>query len=210
MKNTKTKLLPALEATIKNIQQVIVPEERRRILVPLILYISERVNSSKEVNLHFICTHNSRRSQFAQIWAQTAAAFFGIPLHCYSGGVEVTAFNPRAVDSLKRMGFNISAEKGSNPEYQVHFAIGHQPLRMYSKLVDDPVNRAFSFAAVMTCAHADEHCPFIPGADIRIPLRYDDPKAFDDTPIEAESYDKRSLQIAAEMFYVCAQVNGES
>jgi arsenate reductase len=33
-------------------------------------------------------------------------------------------------------------------------------------------------------------------------VRYDDPKAFDDTALEAEKYDERSIQIASEMFYV--------
>ena len=31
---------------------------------------------------------------------------------------------------------------------------------------------------------------------------YDDPKAFDDTPAEAEKYDERSQQIAREMLYI--------
>jgi arsenate reductase len=54
----------------------------------------------------------------------------------------------------------------------------------------------------MTCDHADLTCPFIPGAEARIPVRYEDPKAFDDSPKEAEKYDERSMQIANEMFYV--------
>ena len=54
----------------------------------------------------------------------------------------------------------------------------------------------------MTCTHADENCPFIPGAEKRISLPFEDPKAFDDTSEEAEQYDKRSLQIATEMKYV--------
>ena len=31
----------------------------------------------------------------------------------------------------------------------------------------------------MVCDHADQNCPFIPGATARIPLRYKDPKEFD-------------------------------
>ena len=59
----------------------------------------------------------------------------------------------------------------------------------------------------MTCDHADENCPFIPGCDVRLPIRYEDPKAFDDTPLEAEKYDERSLQIANEMFYAFKNIN---
>ena len=74
-----------------------------------------------------------------------------------------------------------------------------KPIVAFSKLFDDTPS---PFAAVMTCTHADENCPFIPAADCRIPVRYDDPKAFDDTALEAEKYDERSMQIASEMFYV--------
>jgi len=59
----------------------------------------------------------------------------------------------------------------------------------------------------MTCDHADENCPFIPGTEQRIPVRYEDPKAFDNTPLEAEKYDERSVQIATEMFYVFSKIS---
>jgi arsenate reductase (thioredoxin) len=62
------------------------------------------------------------------------------------------------------------------------------------------------YAAVMTCSHADENCPFIPAAEVRIPVRYEDPKQFDNTPGEADRYDQRSLQIASEMFHVFSNV----
>ena len=58
----------------------------------------------------------------------------------------------------------------------------------------------------MTCAHADDNCPYIPGADKRIPIRYNDPKAFDDTPLEALKYDERSKEIANELFYTFSQI----
>jgi arsenate reductase len=60
----------------------------------------------------------------------------------------------------------------------------------------------------MTCSHVDKNCPFIPGSDKRIALPYEDPKAADDTPKEAETYDERSLQIAAEMKYVFCDLLG--
>jgi arsenate reductase len=43
---------------------------------------------------------------------------------------------------------------------------------------------------------------FIAGAEKRIPITYEDPKAFDNTPQQAEKYQERSLQIATEMLYV--------
>jgi arsenate reductase len=53
---------------------------------------------------------------------------------------------------------------------------------------------------------ADEACPIIAGAEVRIPVTYEDPKVFDETPQQAEIYAERSLQIAAEMLYVFSEV----
>lgn len=58
----------------------------------------------------------------------------------------------------------------------------------------------------MTCSQADGGCPFISGAEKRIAITYDDPKAFDNTDQQTEKYNERSLQIATEMFYVFSQI----
>jgi arsenate reductase len=50
---------------------------------------------------------------------------------------------------------------------------------------------------------------FIAGAEKRIPITYEDPKAFDNTPQQAEKYQERSLQIATEMLYVFSQIKSE-
>ncbi|MEQ8245979.1 protein-tyrosine-phosphatase [Fulvivirga sp.] len=208
---SKYTLLPELEKTLDQAQSLYISEERKEILKVLIDYIQSKIDQKKEVNLNFICTHNSRRSQFSQIWAQTAGDYFNIPVNCYSGGVEVTAFNERAVESIKRSGFKVSSKGTDNPTYFILNSDEGKPISTFSKLFNDPINRADQFAAVMTCSHADENCPFIPGTEKRIPVRYEDPKAFDDMPEEAEKYDERSMQIASEMFYVFSKikVNGQ-
>ena len=58
----------------------------------------------------------------------------------------------------------------------------------------------------MCCDDADAKCPIVPGATRRIPLHYQDPKVADDTPQQDVTYDRRSLQIAAEMYYLLQQV----
>nr|WKN34719.1 protein-tyrosine-phosphatase [Tunicatimonas sp. TK19036] len=206
MRKTKVTMLPELFPTIEKAKSQRISNERKQVLKPLIDYIQSKISQAEVVNLNFICTHNSRRSQFAQIWAQTAADYFGIPANCYSGGVEVTAFNERAVASIRKSGFRVSSKGKSNPVYFVFNSDDAEPISAFSKLFDDPINKADQFATVMTCSHADENCPFIPGTEKRIPVRYDDPKEFDDTPQEAAKYDERSLQIAAEMFYVFSQI----
>lgn len=200
-------MLPRLHHTINKVIRMSIPDERQGVLRPLEEYIQSKIDQRIEVNLNFICTHNSRRSQFAQIWAQTAADHYGISTNCYSGGVEVTAFNERAVESIKRSGFKVETNGGANPRYSVFHSEDRDPILAFSKLFDDAINKADQFAAVMTCSHADENCPFIPGTEKRIPVRYEDPKEFDDTLEESTMYDARSMQIASEMFYVFSRLS---
>ena len=206
MNESKVALLPTLAKTIDSIAFDTITAERRAILQVLINYVQAKIDKNETINLNFICTHNSRRSQFSQIWAQTAADYHGISAHCFSGGVEVTAFNERAVASIQRMGFAVSSTGSDNPKYSVSYDENSSKIVAFSKVFDDPENSAENFAAIMTCSHADENCPFIPGTEERIPVRYEDPKAFDDTPEEANKYDERSIQIATELFYVFSQI----
>lgn len=199
-------LYPTLQPYIEKAQALPISEDRKAVLQVLIDYIQQKVDQNQEINLNFICTHNSRRSQFSQIWGKVAAAFYGIDINSFSGGVEVTAFNERAVASIKRFGFKVSKEGDGNPKYFVFYSDDEDPIVTFSKVYDDAANALYGFAAVMTCSHADENCPFIPGAEARIPVRYEDPKAFDDTDQEAEMYDTRSLQIASELLYVFSRI----
>jgi arsenate reductase len=200
------KYFPELARTVNSLPINEISLSRKDILGVLIDYVQLRLNTSESINLNFICTHNSRRSQFAQLWAQVAAYYYGLPTTCYSGGVEETAFNERAVAAIRRAGFNIISKGDKNPRYTISYAEDAQPVIMFSKLYDDTNNPKADFAAVMTCSDADENCPYIPGAESRIQLLYDDPKEFDGTPEEAEKYDERSKQIATELFYVFSQV----
>ena len=203
-------LFPKLAKTIKSLSAVTIPYDRIEVLQKLIDYIQDKKLLGKDIKLHFICTHNSRRSQFAQIWAQTAAFYYGIKLDCFSGGIEESTFNKRAIAAIKRAGFKISSEAEINPQYAISFSKQTKPVLMFSKLYDHESCPSSGFAAVMTCSHADENCPFIPGAENRIKVMYIDPKTFDSTPQEASKYDERSTQIATEMFYVFSQIKKSS
>lgn len=120
--------------------------------------------------------------------------------------MEVTAFNERAVESIKRSGFKVTSKGEGNPMYYILSSNDANPIATFSKLYDDPINPTKGFAAIMTCSHADENCPFIAGTEKRIPVRYEDPKEFDNTSKEAEMYDERSRQIGTEMFYVFSKL----
>lgn len=184
-----------------------ISSDRKELLDRLLTYIAQKHQADLPVRLNFICTHNSRRSHMSQVWAATAAAYFGLEgIHCYSGGTEATAFNPRAVAALERAGFRITDPGGNNPHYLVRFSQNATPLECFSKRYDEAINPRADFAAVMTCTDADANCPFIPGAT-RLSLPYEDPKSADGTPEESMRYDERVRQIGRELFYVMAEVH---
>jgi arsenate reductase len=197
-----------LNATIESISKKAFSEERKIVVQPLIDYIQIKVNHQEEIRLNFICTHNSRRSHLAQIWAQTMAFHFNIKnVFCYSGGTEATAMFSKVGETLINQGYEIQQlSQEHNPIYAVKFDPNQAAIICFSKTFNDAFNPISDFAAIMTCSSADAGCPFIAGAEKRFPIRYDDPKAFDGTEIMNEKYAERSLEIASEMYFVFSQI----
>lgn len=203
-------VLPEIEQKINQLKSSfeMIPEQRKELLIETAQYISNKLKQKKEVNLTFICTHNSRRSHISQIWAQTAAEYFNIPsIKCYSGGTEATAFNPRAEKAMQKAGFRLEKQDNSeNPVYLVYYSDDRETLKCFSKVYSDPYNPQKDFAAIMTCSDADENCPVVFGAEARFPIRYEDPKEFDDTELEEQMYLQRVEQIGREMVFLFSKI----
>ena len=103
---------------IENLNSDTVTEDRKTVLNDLIEYIQDKKNLDEVCHINFICTHNSRRSHLAQIWAQTCAAFYNIPkLFCFSGGTKATKLYQTIKDTLEEQGFIFKIEK--------HLVAGH-------------------------------------------------------------------------------------
>jgi arsenate reductase len=205
MSTTPNNILPGVGRTIARLTaefNFILPD-RRKIIGELTDFISRNEEAGHPALLNFICTHNSRRSHISQIWAGTAAHYYGIRnVETFSGGTEATAFNPRAASAMRKAGFGVSIrQEGTNPVYEVRYAEGTPPLTIFSKKYDHESNPRRGFAAIMTCSHADANCPIIPGAATRIALTYNDPKDFDGTPSEAAKYAERVHEIGREILF---------
>ena len=185
-----------------------ISNDRKNILQPLIDYIQGKVNSKKPVNLNFICTHNSRRSHLSQVWAQTSASFYNIDnVHCYSGGTAETALFPKVIETLSNQGFQIfKIADSNNPIYAIKYDENSSPIIGFSKKYNDAFNPISNFAAILTCSQADDGCPFIAGAEKRIPITYEEPKISDGTLQQTEIYKQRSIEIATEMMYIFSQI----
>ncbi len=184
-----------------------ISNDRKKLLLQITDYIQHKKDQNLPIHLVYICTHNSRRSHFGQVWAAVAACYYGVPnVFTYSGGTEATAFNHNAINSLKKTGFVITNNQAtSNPIYTVAFGEGKNT-SCFSKVYNHTANPQSGFVAIMTCSDADENCPFISGVELRIGTTYDDPKAFDNTNLQDVKYDERSRQIALETFFVFSQI----
>ena len=204
----KTNLFTEILQVVKGFDESGLSKERKSIVQPLIDYIQDKAHRKETIRLNFICTHNSRRSHLSQVWAQTMASYFNVKnVFCYSGGTEGTALFPKVAETLQNTGFKImKISEGKNPVYIIKYSGNKHPIIGFSKTFDSDFNPKSKYAAIMTCSHADENCPFIAGAEKRIPITYEDPKVFDNTAQQAEKYMERSKQIANEMFYVFSKI----
>jgi len=203
-------LLPALRPYVKEVAAEIgtISPERKEVLNSIVSDIPARLEAGKPADLTFICTHNSRRSHMSQIWAATAAYYYGLEnVHTFSGGTQATACNCRTVAAMRRVGFDIEdATTGDNPIYLVRYATDRPVIRAYSKLYNADGNPSRDFIALMTCSVADKSCPVVQGAVSRYAIHYVDPRLCDDTPTETTAYNERCREIAREMFYIMSEV----
>ncbi|SUX48398.1 low molecular weight phosphatase family protein [Chryseobacterium indoltheticum] len=196
----KQEIKERCEIISKNFKEI--SPERKILLEKLACHIQEKLNSGKEINLVYVCTHNSRRSHFGQVWAKVAADFYGFNINTFSAGTQATSFNQNAINALISSGFEVKKlDETQNPKYEVIFGENKSNL-CFSKTIDDETLPKENFAAVMTCGDADENCPFISGCDLRIGTTYFDPKSYDNSILQDEKYTERSNQISMECLYV--------
>ena len=92
-----------IESNFKNISQ-----KRKNILIQLNNYLLHKYTNKQTANLIFICTENSRRSHFAQIWAPIK--YYRLKdINCFSGGTKISELNKRAINQKSRIQNNQSS-----------------------------------------------------------------------------------------------------
>jgi arsenate reductase len=105
----------------------------------------------KKLNVLFLCTGNSCRSQMAEGWARALKADI---VEAYSAGIETHGLNPNAVKVMAEVGIDISRHR--------------------SKQVNDLMDIPFDYV-VTVCGHANESCPLFPGNTKVVHIGFDDP-----------------------------------
>lgn len=195
---------PAIHQLISSFSAENIPTARKELLQPLAEVLKRYHEEGLAIRMNFICTHNSRRSHLAQVWAQTLAEYFQMPgVSCYSGGTEYTALFPKVADTLQEHGFQVlKISEGVNPVYAIKWDEVSPPIHCFSKVYHHAYNPVGGYIAVLTCDTADEGCPVVLGADHRFAITYQDPKKFDNTELQTEKYRERSIQIAQELWWV--------
>jgi arsenate reductase len=111
----------------------------------------ETKHGSAAMNILFLCTGNSCRSQMAEGWAKH---FAGMGLDIHSAGIEAHGKNPRAIAVMAEAGVDISAQE--------------------STVVTQGMLNAAD-VVVTVCGHADEVCPALPPGKRKIHWPLSDP-----------------------------------
>jgi len=207
---TQQQLSPVTLAEIKQLSATFhdISSDRKAHLDELADQLKNYYQANQRADVIVICTHNSRRSHIGQLWIQAAAIYYQLDhIKSYSGGTEATAFNHHAVDAMQSLGFALSTPDSSspNPTYLIENG-GDTFAPLFSKKFSDPANPQESFIAIMVCDSADQACPFVPGADLRFSLPFNDPKASDGTGKEQEVYLDRAREIGREMLYLISKL----
>ncbi len=196
------KILEKCNELANSADELITPS-RKRILEDIARSLYAEIQMRNEVPVVYLCTHNSRRSHFAQVWGHIGSVMYNFPeIVCHSGGTVATACHPNTIAALKQLGFEIECEDPAkeNPLYKVYYN-DEDFIECYSKKNTDESVPQSDFIAVMTCSDSDDNCPLVPGAKIRFSTTYDDPKEFDDSEDAVDRYTERCLQIAVEALY---------
>ena len=177
----------------------------------LVEWIVKNYRSDQPLGIMIICTGNTRRSLLGSTMGNLASAYHGMPnIRFYSGGTAPIAFNPRTIATLRDIGVVIEptgkeATRGPsnepNPIYAVRWGKNLETIE-FSKQYTDAGNPQKDFAALLVCSEADESCPKVRGASIRIPVPYIDPKAYDGSTIESAKYAERRDDIGRFMLNV--------
>ena len=106
---------------------------------------------TESINILFLCTGNSCRSQMAEGWLRVIG---GDQFEVQSAGIEAHGENPRAVAAMMEVDVDISGQE--------------------SKILSDAMLRQAD-VVVTVCGHADERCPVPPPGVVKVHWPLTDP-----------------------------------
>jgi arsenate reductase len=202
-------LYPSLSAYLSQHEQGPPPAlDRQPLLAAIRAWMQAKDQAGRPMHLLFVCVHNSRRSFLGECLAKAILAYYNrSDIQTHSAGGEATACNERTVAVLQRIGFQITATgklaNAGNPIYEGRVSDSHPPFTLFSKDVVHTSLPTQNVLAITVCSNDPDGatCPWVPGAELRLPLPYTDPKFADGTPNELAAYDTAAATIARELLW---------
>lgn len=129
------------------------------------------------MQLLFLCTGNSCRSQMAEAWTRELAPRYapGLGIQAFSAGIETHGLNSMAVVTMQKHGIDISSHS--------------------SDLLTDKMLQQ-SDLIVTVCSHAESRCPVLPVTTEKLHLAFADPASAEGSEAEiAVCFDRVCVQI---------------
>lgn len=193
-------LLPELSEFVEGLDVSEISPDRKTFLDPLKDLMELHKKEGSQINLNFVCTHNSRRSQFAQIWGSIFMSMSGISGEVVSSGTEKTQVHENVIETLLEIGFRVIPRKGKEIKNVVFHSFNQNPVKLYSKTIEEL--DLDSFAHIFVCSQAKETCPVILSDSKSYYLPFEDPGSHDQSQNPIHHYIKSAQEIATELYYV--------
>ena len=109
-----------------------------------------------KLNVLFLCTGNSARSQMAEAFLRRHGGQF---FNAYSAGLEPKGLNPYTLRVMNEIDIDLSSHS--------------------SKSVGEFLGKTLIHTVITVCDHADQNCPTVwPGVVQRLHWSFEDPAAF--------------------------------
>jgi len=204
------KLYPILNEYVRDFPKDFrkIPEDRRYRLNEIVYYLQEQQQENNQWQLLFIDTHQSAISQLVQVWAKTAAFYFGFQnLGTFSGGLTPETISVGTITSLEKAGCIVyRTDVNGTDVYRVKYSYNIDPIVIFPKKIDHVRNPSEEFMAIFVEENADLNVQNIRGTYNRLLLSHEDPTGYKDVSEEEQMYEKSCRKVAVEMFYVFSQL----
>ena len=167
-----------LDSYIQKIENFKPVKEEEEIIFNTINKLNSYLNLCRDIV--FVCTHNSRRSIYCEVWGKIIANKYSKNINFYSAGTKKTSVYGEVIKSFSRLGIK-------------------------SKTLEEI--QLDKFICIFTCSKAERSCPIDTRSIVNIPLLFDDPKKFDGLKNERIEYQKTCSQIAEKINFILKRIN---
>jgi protein-tyrosine-phosphatase/DNA-binding transcriptional ArsR family regulator len=148
--------------------------------------LSVDVSRLRGLQVLFVCTHNSARSQMAEGLMRHLSQG---QINVFSAGSHPTAVHPDAVRTMNRFGIDISQQR--------------------SRRLDDLIEERFDFV-ITVCDKAREVCPTFPGSGRPIHWGFPDPVVIQGDEERGEAFERAAYGLKSRIEFFLSTLSASS